>query len=579
LIERPASAGRFFVTYFSLQVFHFAARFNYGRAMKRPAKTSPATPSLVNAAASDDEFTRRFHELLNTEERAYAEPACREFLRQYPRRPEAHYLLARALLESKKKREAFPYAEAAHKLAPDNPHFAYYLGYLYMEYRLHEFALPLLRKAVTIAPNVCQFQEALGECYQEIGMGERAVGYLEAARKVANDPTTARRLQAKLAVVLTTSGQYEKSKAVIAELLASDDKLSRDAGIIEAARISKVGAQSPEGLQLQSLLSEEHLTESRRIDILLTLGGMHERDKNYDAAFASWTKSREILKAGDWILKDHEELYVEATQFYTPQLLNALQSFGHPSTVPVFIVGMPRSGTTLTEQIIAAHPQAVGVGELARFNALDRAFRADYPSEQRMEKLLRNAKAGELKARAEETLRIFDVVADVKRDRVVEKTPHNFRNVGYLRLLFPKARFIHCRRHPLDAFISAYQNNLNPSHGYAFSQTEYLKEYLHQERMMDYWKSLFPEQILTLHYEDMAQKPEVMGRELLAYIGLPWHDDCLRFFEKAGTVRTLSTQQIREPVHATSVERWRRYEKHLGPFLQALEESGFKYRA
>ncbi|NMD08957.1 MAG: hypothetical protein GYA66_13385 [Phyllobacteriaceae bacterium] len=546
--------------------------------MKRPAKTSPATPSLVHAAASDYEFTRRFHELLNTEERAYAEPACREFLRQYPRRPEAHYLLARALLESKKKREAFPYAEAAHKLAPDNPHFAYYLGYLYMEYRLHEFALPLLRKAAATNPNISQFQEALGDCYQEIGMGERAVGYLEAAGKVAADESTTLRLRVKLATALRTVGKIEQSKAVVAELL-SGNKKSHEAGTLEAAHISKSGAESPEGLQLQALLANKELSRDWRIDALLTFGVMQERDKDFDAAFNTWTEARELSRAGEFVLKEHENLYAEATEFYTPKLCETLQSYGHPSTVPVFIVGMPRSGTTLTEQIIAAHPQATGVGELARFNALDRAFRADYPSEQRMEKLLRNAKAGELKARAEETLRIFDVVADVKRDRVVEKTPHNFRNVGYLRLLFPKVRFIHCRRHPLDAFISAYQNNLNPSHGYAFSQTEYLKEYLYQERMMDYWKSVFPDQILTLHYEDLAQKPDVMGPELLAYIGLPWHDDCLRFFEKAGTVRTLSTQQIREPVHSSSVERWRRYEKHLGPFLKALEESGFKYRA
>jgi len=497
-------------------------------------------------------------------------------LRDYPRQAEAHFLLARALLDDKKRQMAMPYAEAAHKLAPDNSHYAYYLGYLYMDYRLHEFALPLFRQAIKTSPEVSQFQEAIGACYQDIGRGEEAIRHLREALRAPPDERARTRILGKLTQALVTADKADEARLYIAELLKGDIRC-RVMGARDAAMITPEGVQSEEGHRIKALLETEALSDSHRVQLLLALGRLFERDKDYATAFDHWAKARDISKSQNWFLRDHTARIAESVEFYQPDLVDRLSAFGSTSDVPVFVVGMPRSGTTLTEQIIAAHPQADGVGELARFEQLDRAFRSDYPAGNRLDNMLRNARAGEFVARADETLRIFRVVADSQAARIVEKTPHNFQNLGYLRLMFPKARFVHIRRHPLDAFISSYQNNLNASHGYAYDQEEYLKEYLYHERFMDYWKSLFPGNILTVHYEQLTSEPESWARKILEFVGLPWHDDCLRFFEKAGTVRTFSTQQVRKPVNTQSIARWRRYAEQLGPISKALAESGFNY--
>lgn len=535
------------------------------------SKPTPQQKSLAD-------FNQRAMALLHAKNRQNQVADCQQLLRLYPKQPQAHFLMARAFVESNQKRLAFPYAEAAHTLEPDNAHYAFYLGYLYMDFKLHEFALPLFRKAAARHNGICQFQEALAECYQELGKGDVAIKYFRAALPIAPDEATRTRLLSKFAHTLVTSDLLDEAKDIVNQLLAGNDAAYL-AGVRESALMTKSGVNSVEGERLIKVLQREDLSPAKRTDFLLALGRLYERDKNYETAFRCWWQAREISKTENWKVKDHATMLAEVKQFYSADLFAALKEHGHSTTIPVFVVGMPRSGTTLTEQIIAAHPLASGVGELGRFEALDIAFRKDYPAERRLERLLKNAKGGELRSRAEETLRIIDVIVEGKFDRIVEKTPHNFRNVGYLKLLFPNSKIIHCRRDPLDTFISSYQNNLNKHHGYAYDQVEYLKEYLYQEELMSYWKSMFPDDIMTLHYEHMVTAPDLWARNITDFIDLPWSDECLRFFEKGKTVRTFSSQQVRSPVHAGSVARWRRYEKQLSPILQALNASGFEYSA
>ena len=523
------------------------------------------------------DFDLRSNKLRSATNRSETVEECRSLLRDYPREPLAHFLLSRALTEGERKKEALPYAEAAYKLEGSNAQYVLYLGLLYHELRLNEFALPLLRKAVKLFPENYLMHSSLADCYEQINQGDRAIACFETAIEKCKDREMAERLWAKAASSLTMAGKFEDAKKYIDKLLTCKGT-AYHFGVRDAASAAKGGADSPEGRRLAELIADEDVPEERRSDLMLTMGRLYEKDKNYDEAFKWWMDARAIKRKKDWTIRDHTKMDTVLKRFYTPQLVEAAEPFGHPSEEPVFIVGMPRSGTTLTEQIIAAHPLATGVGELARFIQLDAAFRSDYRMENRIAQLQLNGEKGELKARAQETLRIFDVVADRPRQRTVEKTPHNFYAVGYLRTTFPKAKFIHLRRNPLDGFISAFQNNLNRTHAYSYDQETYLLEYLAQDGIMRYWKKLYPDQIMTLHYEDLAQDTEHWARAIIDHIGLPWDDECLKFYEKAKTVRTISYAQVRAPVHTSSVEKWRRYEKHLGPILRLIEKSGFVYR-
>jgi tetratricopeptide (TPR) repeat protein len=525
------------------------------------------------------ELERRSGTLLAQKDRSAIEPACRQLLRDFPDQPIAHFLLARTLVDTDRHRDAFPYAEAAHKLAPHDPNFAFYLGFLYLEFDLYEFALPLLKQAVRDDhENAAQFHETLGQCYQEIGMGEQAAAHLTKSLQYDDLQELQDKRTVMLVRILIAAGKTEEARPHI-EALKSLPGKARLHAAADAAWIASGGVTSPEGQNIIALLADETLQDAERASLLLSLGHLHERDKNYDAAFSQWVQSREIARRSNWHLKDQATLLRGITTFYSRDLVRLLEPFGHPSTEPVFIVGMPRSGTTLTEQIIAAHPDAAGAGELSRFRRLAQVFQRDYEKlEDGLTKLKANAAGGELKARAEENLIALRLVAGRPAKRIIEKTPHNFEAAGYLRLCFPKARFIHCLRHPLDTFISSFQNDLNKvGHAYAYDLVPYGEEYLYHINLMNHWKSLFPEQIFTLRYEDMAQDPETWARKIIDFVGLPWNGECLKFFEKAGTVLTISNQQIRKPVYSTSVDRWRRYEKHLGPLTATLERAGFTY--
>jgi Sulfotransferase family len=298
----------------------------------------------------------------------------------------------------------------------------------------------------------------------------------------------------------------------------------------------------------------------------------------WDDAFNSWTASRRLIgikKFSEEALKERQNKW---KMFFSRTLFEATKPFAHSSSLPVFIVGMPRSATTLTEQIVSSHSKAYGVGELNRMGKLGAAMTRDYDGPDHVARILENARKGELKARAEETLTLYRAIAPKQKQIIVEKTPFNFEALGYINLCFPNAKIIHTRRHPADNFISAFQNRMNSNHDYSYDQVTYVKRYLLQEQLMDYWKSLFPQQIFTLKYETLVAEPESTVRALLAFLGLDWEPQCLKFFERQTTVRTFSTEQVRSAIYTSSVERWRNYEKHLGPLFQTLKDANFEYK-
>lgn len=161
--------------------------------------------------------------------------------------------------------------------------------------------------------------------------------------------------------------------------------------------------------------------------------------------------------------------------------------------------------------------------------------------------------------------------------RYVEKTTHVFVWLGYLATCFPNAKFLHLVRHPADTFVSTYQNMFKRIFRFGYDQVEFAKEYAFSLRMMNLWKSLYPDHIDTYYYEDLTDKTEECARRMVEFIGLPWDDRCLRFHEAKGLVRTFSAQQVKKPIYRTSVDRWRVYEKHLGPLLEELERQGVTY--
>jgi tetratricopeptide (TPR) repeat protein len=229
--------------------------------------------------------------------------------------------------------------------------------------------------------------------------------------------------------------------------------------------------------------------------------------------------------------------------------------------LPVFIVGMPRSGTTLLEQILSSHPAVAAGDELAFW--IDRLSNS---KDSRIDSI----EAGALSEAAEEYRRLLRRIGPESL-RVTDKAPFNFEFLGQLRLLLPDARIIHCRRRPIDTALSIFFMNFASSHSYAWDRGDVVFAYRQYERLMDHWRRVLPSDRFTeVQYETLVADREAETRRLIAFCGLDWDDACLAPERNERRVKTSSLWQARQPVYRTSIERWRRYEPWLGELRQLL---------
>jgi hypothetical protein len=248
---------------------------------------------------------------------------------------------------------------------------------------------------------------------------------------------------------------------------------------------------------------------------------------------------------------------------FTPDLISYISDFQSQSELPIIIVGMPRSGTTLTEQIISSHPEVAAAGERSYWSSPDL----------NVIKTTSKERWGEM---ADNYLAHLKNYSKFDRNtlRITDKMPHNFLNLGVLASLFPKAKIIHCKRHPLDNCFSIFSLAFNKAHGYA-KKLEYLGEYyLAYKALMNHWEKLFPNRILTVDYEKNVEDPEFWAKKMIEHVNLPWNEACLSPHKNSRSVVTLSLWQVRQPIYKSSVRRSDHFAKYLHPLRDILEKGG-----
>jgi tetratricopeptide (TPR) repeat protein len=320
---------------------------------------------------------------------------------------------------------------------------------------------------------------------------------------------------------------------------------------------------------LEAVLGRPGLADADRRQALWALARLLDALGRFDEAFARLEEAKRLEPdpASRKRVLHVRAVTAAAIAAYTPERLARLPRATHGSELPIFIVGMPRSGTTLAEQILASHPRVFGAGELAWLPRLATKVvprDAPYPdcldalTPERVERLARGHLAA-LQALAP------------RADRVVDKMMSNYQHLGLIQLLFPRARVIHCLRHPLDTCLSVYFHDIQ-----SILENRDLAAlgavYRDYRRLMARWRELLDLGVFTLRYEALVAEPERTVRELLAFCGLEWDERCLRFHETSRVVRTYSYHQVRKPVYAASVARHAAYARHLGPLREVLRE-------
>jgi Flp pilus assembly protein TadD len=327
----------------------------------------------------------------------------------------------------------------------------------------------------------------------------------------------------------------------------------------------------PDLAALEALAGRDNLPANKAFYIHFALAKALEDCEDYVRAFEHFRKGND-LKRGQ---VDYDEMSFigrlrRISTIFGNRLFDRFQGEGNLSSVPVFVLGMPRSGSTLIEQILASHPQIHGAGEL---NDLDAAVSSVLGAGGRLARYpecVSSLDGATLRRIGQAYLSRLPLCADGKV-RIVDKLPGNFVNIGLIRLILPNARIIHSVRHPMDTCVSCYSKLFTSGQSFSYDLAELGRYYRSYKELMTHWRSVLPAgAMLDVVYEDVVDDLEGQARRMIDYCGLPWDDRCLSFDKTRRTVKTASAVQVRKPLFRSSLQRWRRYEAGLGPLLNEL---------
>lgn len=310
--------------------------------------------------------------------------------------------------------------------------------------------------------------------------------------------------------------------------------------------------------------------------LLFCLAAHYDKSRDDDKAFAAAKRANEASKhLLNYSPIAHRQQVETSIRYFDSAFFRDRRSWGSDSQVPVFIVGLPRSGTTLTEQILASHPQVFGAGELGQIPELIsriELWERKLGSPMRYPLCLNELDSASTRLYADHLLASLRALASAGKTFVIDKLPHNFENIGLIRLLFPRCKIIRVQRDPLDVAVSNYFTDYAAKQGgmgFAYDLRWIAEQIQDEQRLMGHWHSVFPGEILDVCYEDLIANPLSEVQRLLDFLGLQWDESVMAFQTLDRPVKTASLWQVRQPIYSTSKGRWRRYEEQLKP-LQAV---------
>ena len=325
-----------------------------------------------------------------------------------------------------------------------------------------------------------------------------------------------------------------------------------------------------------ALAKVQKYPRSSQVEIHYAAAKALEDVAEYPAAFAHFARAGQLQKGlVPWSASGLLKVVKTLKKHATPQWYESVHHEGFMSEKPVFIIGMPRSGTSLVDQIIAAHPQASGAGELKIaeqvLNGIQvggvtvETFRMNEQSKFSENNMLSLSERGKM------YLDELELRGNKSALRITDKMPGNYTWAGLISAILPGSRFVHCRRHPIDTCLSQYRINFGAEVPYSYDLRDLGKAYRCYHELMQHWCTVIPRaKILHLRYEDLVNDSETNIRKLIAFLGLPWSETCLNFQDVTRQVRTASATQVRRPIYQTSVNNWKKYEKDIGPLIEEL---------
>ncbi len=494
-----------------------------------------------------------------------AAEAYQRVLAIHPNHPDALHFLGTVAVSARQTHSAVGLFKRALAGKPADPAIHLNLAQALLEDDDPATAEFHVRRALKLRPGYPGAQSLLAECRAMAGASEEARALYSEVLASAPDDPRALIGYANLCMVL---GEVETAKTAYRR--ATTLPKAEAPALARLAAIETPAKGSPEALQIAALLARPHVGPTDYRNLSYAAGRIAEAAGDYDEAFERFSDAKRT-GAGSFDMAALSAELAAAKGLFTRSFFEERPKHGSPSSRPVFVVGMPRSGTTLAEQIISRHPEAAAGGELKALPlmATSLGFGSGGDPKQFAKRLARLTPS-EARAFADRYLGELDRIS-ASAKRVTDKMPGNFMHLWLIALLFPNARVIHCRRDPLDNCVSCFTNPLKDHiHGYAADPATLGAYYREYSALMDHWREVVSLPIHELPYERMIESPEEQSRALVDFIGLPWDPACLTPQDSARPIYTLSMTQVREPIHSRSVGRWRNYDRHLGPLKAAL---------
>jgi tetratricopeptide (TPR) repeat protein len=473
--------------------------------------------------------------------------------------------LGAILFSEKKLDEAEELLRRAYELNPRNGEVLNNLAGVLIAQDKGDEALPLSRQAMEQYPNSPDICFNMGRVAQKTEQWNDVIdAYSRGLKLQPNTPDAI----AGLAEAYGVMGRFDEAKGLYYQSLEmSPNRLGSYAGLLdlEDREIMRDKVEKIEDLYR----SPDSNDQGKRF-LAFALAKFLEKEGDYERAFQYLEQGNRMKREDyEYGLEEDRKMFDLIKSVFNESFFEQRSGYGVEDSMPIFILGMPRSGTTLTEQILASHPQVFGGGELAQMKLSVRRMCAPVPFT-RYPEAVAGWERSNFDKLAEDYLEFVRELSQGE-ERVTDKMPLNFLILSVIALMLPRAKVIHCRRDPVDNCLSIYKQDFKAMHKYAYDLEELGGYYRLYEDLMQHWRRVLPEGfVFDLQYEEMVADQEGMTRKLLEFCELPWDDSCLSFHETERAVRTASQTQVRKKIYTDSVKLWKHYEQQLQPLIETL---------
>jgi tetratricopeptide (TPR) repeat protein len=488
-------------------------------------------------------------------------------LRESPDNVDAMRCLAQVYVQEKQRlSDAEALLRRATELAPAYTAVWILLGGLLHDAGRHRESVEAFRQATTLEPKHAPAWTGLGNAHAFGGDVQEAREAYQ--RAVELDPGAAG-AQMGLGHVLKTLGDQAGSLCAYRAAIAARPGFGEVYWSMANLKVFRFEDAEVDAMEEQ--LKREDLTQSAEIHFRFALGKAWEDKGDYDRAWHYYDSGNQKQRKQVF----HDPVLVEVRhdhiiEVFDREFLERHAGAGHESAAPIFIVGLPRSGSTLIEQILASHSRVEGTQELPILPRLASSIGRYRPDQKQYPHTARDLRARDFRAFGRQYLEEAAAYRSTDRPHFTDKLPNNFSHVGLIHLILPNAKVINARRHPFDSCLGAYKQLFGKGQHFTYDMAELGDYYRKYHETMRHWHRVLPGKVLDVHYEETVTDLETQVRRVLAHCGLPFEDACVRFYRTDRPVKTASSEQVRQPIYTRAAGYWRRYEKHLGIWKEQL---------